>query len=360
MSFMRSWVEINLDAIENNTRAIAHFVSPAQVIAVLKGDAYGHGLIPCAKAVRQGGASIIAVGDLHEARLLRKANDVERILVLPPILDSEIDELLYLGVEVGISNFSTLQYVRKKKVSANLFANIHIFFDTGLGREGFSPHEIQPLLEVLENQTTARVVGVMSHLQSSHDQTLANQQLDIFNNLSQKYFPGIFRHLANSGGISLGKDFHLDAVRVGLAIFGISRTCRRIFSLTHAMTWRSRIGEIHKRIAGSIVGYPPGFYLERETIIGLLPLGYSGGFPPIDTGVVWVRGRFAPIIGKINMSQMMIDLTDIPSAELGDIVTIMGGENEGQITIEQLCNTSGLPPNLFTCMLTPVTRRIYT
>jgi alanine racemase len=348
----RTWVEVDTSAIEENTRRLKRFVEPAQVIAVLKGNAYGHGLIECAAAARRGGAASLAVGDVEEARRLRLASDSGEIIVLGPVMPQELPELVALRSQFVISSRNTLTALIAETKRSSHRARVHLAVDTGLGREGFAPEEIGEVWRALKTQWRIEIAGVMSQLKTSRDENAARRQREILLSVASELPAGVMRHLAHSGGITLGRDFLLDGVRPGLALYGLSRSCNRTMRLRPALNWRTRIVERHWRRAGSEVGYAPGEKLTRDSLLGIIPVGYGHGYPRASRGPVLVRGRLTPITGKVNMLTSLIDLTDVPDAAEGEIVTLVGSDGEHEIGAAELYSGPDVIPNLFTCGLT--------
>lgn len=348
----RTWVEVDTSAVEENTRRLHRFVEPARVIAVLKGNAYGHGLIECAAAARRGGAASLAVGDVDEARRLRRAGDTGEIIVLGPLMPEELPELLALRVQLVISSKTILTALIAETKRSLHRARVHLAVDTGLRREGFAPEEIGAVWCELKTQWRIEIAGVMSQLQTSRDESAARRQREILLSVACELPAGVPRHLAHSGGITLGRDFWLDGVRPGLALYGLSRSCNRAMQLRPAMNWRTRIVERHWRKAGSEVGYAPGEKLTRDSLVGIIPVGYGHGYPRASRGPVLVKGHLTPIISRVNMLTSLIDLTDVPDACEGEIVTLLGSDGRHEIGAAELHSDPDVIPNLFTCGLT--------
>jgi alanine racemase len=353
----RVWVEVDPSAVEENTRCLQRFVSPAQLIAVVKGDAYGHGLLACAAAARRGGAQMLAVSDLAEARLLHQANNGDAILALGPLLAEELPELLALETTIVVSNKDVLSALIAETPKSSRLARVHLAIDTGLNREGFAPGEIGEVWDCLKARPNILVTGVMSHLKSSTDKVSGARQRAQFLQVTEGLPSYVCRHLAHSGGVTLGEEYFFDAVRLGLAIYGLSRSCNKLLALRSALNWYTRVIELHWREAGAEVGYAPGDKLKRNSLLGLIPVGFAHGYPRMSRGPVLVRGCRAPLIGRVNMLMSVIDLTDVPGVAQGEIVTLLGSDGVREIGMTELCSESDLIPNLFTCGLTGMVHR---
>lgn len=347
----RSRVEVSTSAVEENTRLLCSHVAPSALIAVLKGDAYGHGLVPCAGAARRGGAGVVAVGDIGEAAELRRAGDDGAVLLLGPVVGESLTEALLLDVEVEVSTASALFSLAERARGLGRRARVHLSLDTGLGREGFAPEDFPEVLGRLRRQEELALVGVMSHLSAARDADSSRGQLAEFTRAADGLPPQVTRHLANSGGLALGREYFLDAARPGLAVFGLSASCRKIMPLRGCLSWHTRVAEIHRRRAGTRVGYAPGHCLTRDSLLGILPVGYAHGYPRLSRGPVLAGGRLVPVVGQVSMLTMVVDLTDVPGVRPGEPVTLIGSDGQQEVSVQMLCEGPDLIANLFTCML---------
>lgn len=356
---MRAWVEVDAAAIRANVLNLKRYVCHAEVIAVIKGDGYGHGLEICAAAARSAGVSRLAVSDLSELRQLRQKGDYQPVLVLGPFLSDEIRGLLELKAEIVLSDAISLKQLAAEAETTKTVAHLHLAVETGLGRDGFLPDALPPMVDFIRSQKFLKIAGIMSHLRTSRDESSAAQQLALFERVTSCFPRTVLRHLAHSGGIALGSRYFLDAVRPGLAIYGLSESCSKKVPLIASLSLRTQIAQIHNRPQGASVGYGAGFKLSRDSRLGVLPIGYAHGYPRNATGPVLVNGERLRIIGKVNMLTTVVDLTDAPSASVGDRVTLLGRDGNEEIKAADLCRGDDLIPNQFTCTLTGLIGRSY-
>jgi alanine racemase len=304
----RSEITIDLGALRRNVAVLAEAAGGAELWAVVKADAYGHGALACARAVLAGGAKALCVATAKEGAALRSELGDARILVLSPLSQADEGIAREAGLEVAVSSPQLPEGLA-----------IHVKVDTGMGRFGMTPAdaaEIDP----------ARVVGVMSHLATAdeEDAAFARAQLDAFAAVAER-FPGATRHIANSAATLSIPESHLDAVRCGVAVYGLSPFGRdpQEHGLEPVLSWRSYVAQAKVLGSGDSTGYGRRFVAERETRIGLVPAGYGDGLRRALTGTeVLVAGARRRVVGTISMDSFAVELGDEPE---GAPVTLIGG-----------------------------------
>jgi alanine racemase len=303
----RSEITIDLGALRRNAAALAEAAGGAELWAVVKADAYGHGAESCARAALEGGAHALCVATAREGAALRRELPDARVLVLSPLADADEVPAREAGLEVAISS---------PRVPDGLA--VHVKIDTGMGRFGMSPEEAASI-------DPERVVGVMSHLATADDEdlTFARAQLDVFAGVAAR-FPSAVRHVANSAATLSLPEARLDAVRCGVALYGLSPFGRDPgeHGLEPVLSWRSHVAQAKTLTAGGSTGYGRRFVADHETRIGLVPVGYGDGFRRGLTGTdVLVAGRRRRVIGTVSMDSFAVELGDEPD---GAPVTIVG------------------------------------
>lgn len=342
----RTWLEVSLSRIKHNLDVIRGMLSgKVPVIAVVKANAYGHGSIPVSRALSQCGIRQFAVACLDEALELRE--------ILPP--STEI--LVFGGLEEG-----RFELYNKWNIIPSIYDDIsipsgikvHAEVDTGMGRLGFHWEDFPGILA----SGRADFTGVYSHFSSADDSVeFTMEQLRRFLEAT-KGFPGT-RHIANSAGLRF-PEAHLDAVRPGLALYGIA-PCAGMNLLKPAMRWRSRVMSVRELPAGSPVGYNRTFITSRKTRVGILPVGYADGYNRLLSGRGIVRldsGAAVPVTGVISMDLTAVDLTDHPEAIKGDIVTLMDADPESGLSARAIAGKTGtIPYEVLTSIGTRVERR---
>lgn len=323
---------VDLDALKANLKYIKQRAG-VPVMAIVKADAYGHGLIPCAKAASNAGADYLGVALLEEAFLIRESGIKTPILawLTPPGLDYE--RAVAETIEIGVSTLATFD-----KVNAIAGAKIHLKVETGMGRNGFSD-EWPELL----NRDLSKVVGVMTHFARADEPgQLQNQnQVDNFlEKVAQLNAKGVnpLRHISNTAATLANEKAKFDLVRVGIAMYGAS-PLQRDPDLKPIIKVRAKLVTVKQLPAGHPIGYGATAITERETKIGIVGMGYADGIPRNAKGAgVTFNGESAPLIGRVSMDQFAVDLGPASKARAGDWVTVIG-ENYDIYDWAEACQT---------------------
>ncbi|MCT9623777.1 alanine racemase [Pseudarthrobacter equi] len=311
---------IDLDAIRHNVRRLAAAASPAKVMAVVKADAYGHGAVPVARAALEAGAAWLGVAHISEALALRAAGIDAPLLAWLHTTDSNFGAAVAAGVDIGCSGWELERIVAAAREQERP-ARIHLKVDTGLGRNGATLEYWDTLVgEAMEyqDQGVLRVVGIFSHLAVADEpeRPETDHQLAAFRDaLAVAEDAGVdaeVRHLANTPATLSRPDTHFDLVRVGLGIYGLSpfdgQTSAEL-GLRPAMALRTKVSQCKAVPAGQGVSYGLHYRTAGASTLGLIPLGYADGIPRVATGgPVRVAGTTYPVVGRIAMDQMVIDL----------------------------------------------------
>lgn len=344
---------VDLAAIRQNFRALAslHGLGASRLLAVVKCDAYGHGMIEVSRALVEEGAWGLAVFDVTEGELLRSNGINARIFLLSGFSQGDEEEIIALGLIPGVTSHVQIDALEKAAARRNAHCKIHLKADTGMGRMGFDPDEIPHILRARGNYPHLAFSGLYTHLSSADDpEDPENQrQIETFSRLLATvrhlgWDPPLL-HVANSAGL-----IHLPAsifslARIGLAIYGAypGEKARRKILLRPAMSYTSRIAEIRTLSPGSPVGYGHRFRCTRTSRVAVLPVGYDDGYFRSLSGSaqVIIRGRRRPVIGNICMKALMVDVTDAPQTEVGDAAILLGRQADEEITLEELAAWSG-------------------
>jgi alanine racemase len=303
----RSEITVDLGALRRNVAALLRAAGPAEVWAVVKADAYGHGALDCARTALAGGAKALCVATAAEGGALRREGLDGRILVLSPLSGTELTEARDAGLEVAVATPDLPEGLP-----------VHLKVDTGMGRFGMT-------LEEAAQVDPARVAGVMSHLATAdeRDGSFARAQIEAFAAVAGR-FPQAVKHLANSAATLSFPDARFDAVRCGIALYGLSPFGGdpAQHGLEPVLSWRSHVAQAKFLAPGRSTGYGRRFVAERETRIGLVPVGYGDGFRRGLTGAeVLVGGSRRPVLGTISMDSFAVELDDEPE---GTEVTLIG------------------------------------
>jgi alanine racemase len=326
-------IRVDLDAVRHNV-ALLKAVTPAEVMAVVKADGYGHGMVPCARAALAGGATWLGVATLSEALALRTAGLTAPVLawLLTPGLP--LAEAVAADVDLSAASVSLLEEVVAAAGVAGRPARVHLKVDSGLGRGGAAPADWPALVEAAAKAAAdgdLDVVGLWSHLANSDvpEHPSIGAQVDAFRSaLDVAARLGVtphYRHLANSGATLTRPDTHFDLVRTGIAVYGLSPIAGRRFGLRPAMTVRAAV-MITKRVpAGHGLSYGHTYVTQRETTVAVIPVGYADGVPRAASGraPVAVNGTRFPIAGRVCMDQFVLDVGDL-AVRSGDEAVLFG------------------------------------
>ncbi|MCI0469733.1 MAG: alanine racemase, partial [Nitrospirae bacterium] len=319
-------------------------------IAVVKADAYGHGIVEISKRLVYEGAECLAVAFSGEAVELREAGIKSPILVL---FDTDMDDVFKYDLTPVVSDRKTALLLSKMADKADRNISVHVKLDTGMGRTGFSVDMVQGVLKIAEMRGI-NVDGVMSHFSEADlmDTAFAKKQISLFSSVKHELTKAglavrLF-HMSNSAAVISLPDSHFDAVRPGLMLYGCDpiqsiEQKKSTAELLPIMSLKTKILAVRKLAANSPISYGRTFITKRESIVGILPIGYADGFNRgfSNNAEVIVNGKRAPVIGRICMDLTMIDLTDIQHVEDGDIVTIIGKDGGEGIGAAELAARAG-------------------
>ncbi|MGA8058908.1 MAG: alanine racemase [Candidatus Binataceae bacterium] len=339
--------EIDLGALGANYRAIKSAGRGAELMAVVKADAYGHGAIEVTRALRGEGCGHFGVARVCEARELRAAGVRERIYLLGGFLAGEAEEIVGLDVTPFVYDVALIAPMQRA-VEAQARANflIHLKIDSGATRLGILPGELDQAIAELVRAPSLTVEGVCTLLVNAGDpqSPVTGAQLEVFNAAAARLrAAGIdlrVAHVANSAASILRPDAHYSLLRPGLAIYGLPPVpaVRERVELRPVMTFKTRVVQVKRVPAGVGVSYGHTFVTPRPSAIGVLAVGYADGYRRglQHGGEVMIRGRRAPVVGAVCMDLTMVDLTDVPGAAVGDEVILWGGAGEAMISVNDI------------------------
>ena len=345
----RASAEINLSAITQNFKSIKSRTT-ADVLAVVKADAYGHGLIPVSKALEEAGADWFGTALLEEAINLRKAGILKPIISWLTPLGEDFKSAIDLDIDLGIPSIDLLDEVIKAASLTGKAARIHLEIDTGMSRGGVLSEWDQLIKSVLAgvNLKQLKVIGIWSHFARADepDELMNQEQLSLFEQrVNQAKAAGIdaqFIHIANSAALFTNKSAHKNIIRSGIALFGLSPDIKTIgdsssLGLKPAMKLKAKLNLVKEVKAGSSVGYGGTAVLKSDTKLGVVALGYADGIPRSTNNLagVFVDKKRAPIIGRVSMDQFVVDLGITSTAKTGDEVIVFGDGSSGEYTVDE-------------------------
>lgn len=352
---------VDLAAIRSNVAALCATAGPAQVMAVVKADGYGHGLLPSARAALAGGATWLGVAQLDEALALRAAGVTAPVLSWIYAPGAPLDRALEADVDLSVSAGWALVEVLEAARATGRTARIHVKVDTGLGRGGVMPRELEPLLDAAlgaQAEGAVSVVGLWSHLAwaDAPDHPTVLAQAAVFDGavaLAERRGVRLeVRHLANSAATLTNPAMHYDLVRPGLAVVGLSPVPQlggpEAYGLTPAMRVEADLVLAKVAPAGHGVSYAHAYVTPTETVLGVVPLGYADGIPRHASGgpdrwggPVQVGGRRLGVAGRVCMDQFVLDLGPEATEVAGDRVVLFGSGADGEPTAEDWAVAAG-------------------
>lgn len=350
---MRVVATIDQAALAHNLEIARRHATGSQIFAVVKADAYGHGLTHLGGAFDA--ADALAVACLDEALEVREIMPDRRVLILEGVFSGEeLSEAKARGFELVVHAPWQLRMLERAGVEG--IGRIWLKFDTGMHRLGFAPGEAASVRERLAQLRIGRP-GIMTHFACADEPERGDtrRQMRVFESV-RAVFPDSPVSCSNSAGVLLHPSAHDDWVRPGIMLYGISPLGEKDgaeFGLKSAMTLRARLMAIQDVAAGDTVGYGATWSAPRDCRIGIVSIGYGDGYPWSETGVsnVAIRGRKAPLAGRISMDMLGVDLTAIPEARVGDTVVLWGAE----LPVEQVARAVGTSPYELVCR---VSRRV--
>jgi alanine racemase len=364
----RAVCRIDLAALRHNLAAIRRAIGPGvAVCGVVKADAYGHGAVPVARTLAAGGIEHLAVASIDEAAELRQAGVDVPILAFGGVRPDRAREAVRLRLAVTVWSAAAARALAEALDPAAPL-EVHVKVDTGMHRIGALADDLSALADALR-AGPFRIAGTMSHLacadEPGHPSVPA--QIDAFESAlrvlsSLGIAPGV-RHLANSAGAIDWPRARFDMVRAGIALYGCAPSpgLAGRLDLAPVMHLQTRILQVKAIPAGDRVGYGHTFAARRPTRLAVLPVGYAIGYPRAlsNRGEVLVRGRRAPVAGTISMDHVTVDVTDVPDAAEGDVVTLWGSDGAQHLDVMELGARAGtIGYELLTCV-SPRTPRIY-
>ncbi len=326
----RCWAEVDLTRLVQNYRnALNHLTPPTQLICVLKADAYGLGAPMVARRLWQEGQRMFAVASYNEAAEVRKAVPECEVLILGLCGETQLQQAIRQGMLLTVFSPAYAQKVISAAEQTKSKARIHVKLETGLNRLGFAAEDAADAIAALHEIEWISLEGLFTHL-ALRDQTSDRIQLErLYGSREALHQRGItipMVHALDSIGMVRYPDDHLDAVRTGAWLYGVyPRRYAHPEESQLTLTVGTRIAQLHHVKAGEYLGYDEDHPISRDSVIATLSAGYIDGYPRTNSvGEVEIRGKRAPVVGLVCMDQMMVDVTDIPQAREGDIVTLLG------------------------------------
>ena len=365
-----AWVEIDLSAIEFNVEVIKAWLArneePAKLMAVVKSDAYGHGATQISEVLVNSGASFLGVASLDEGKQIRMAGIKTPTLILSPSPIWALDSAIENDLDLTISSVNQLKAIESAAKKCEKPASVHIKVDTGMHRLGMEILKFADVLDYVESAKSLRLKSVFSHLALASDKEAVDYQFDkfkeVFSNFKNR--KQVDFHLASSEAVESFEKTHLDMVRVGLYLYGL-RPRVESGNLKPAMSVKARIINIINVPEGEKAGYNWTWTAKRPSRLASIPIGYADGVARELSNNLngFLMGKEIKQAGIISMDQMLFDITDVPEAEEGDVVTLIGKDDKlknRELTIASWASKLDTITYELVCRLRARLPRIYT
>lgn len=373
-NYERVYAAVDLDAILYNMEQMKNNIAPdAKIMGIIKTDGYGHGAVPIGRELEKLDYVFgYGVASAEEAFILRKAKLEKPILILGYTFPYCYEELIKRKIRPAVFKYDMLEELAGCASKLGVRAKIHIKVDTGMSRVGIFPDDAG--LEFVKkalSYDSIEVEGAFTHFAKADeaDKSFAKKQLDqisqFFRRIEKELGYRIpVKHCSNSAGIIELKEANMDMVRAGISMYGLwpsNEVNRDIIPLKPALSLKSRIVYIKQVEKGMPVSYGSTYVTEKKMRIATIPIGYGDGYPRglSNKGYVLIRGKKAPVLGRICMDQFMVDVDNIPEAAEGDEVTLIGRDGKEQITMEELGDISGRFNYELACGLSKRIPRVY-
>jgi len=356
-----SWIEIDRAALVHNHQEFRRLIGPGcRFLAVIKANAYGHGLLEVSRILTREGVDWLGVNSLEEVAALRKAGIKARLLVLGYVPLADLDEAVRLGARLTVYNEETVERLalicRRRKRKAFL----HLKIETGTHRQGLRPEQIPQFLGKILGRQGLVLEGLSSHFANIEDTTDASyprRQLELFQTARRAVEKaGVqvpFTHMSCTASTILFPETYHDMVRVGIGLYGywpsketylscrLQKRCA--VQLKPVLSWRARVAQVKRLPRGAFIGYGGTYRTTRPTALAVLPVGYSDGYSRAlsNASFVLIRGRRAPVRGRVAMNFLLADITDISGVRLEERATLIGRDGPETCTAEHLASLTG-------------------
>ncbi|RMF91912.1 MAG: alanine racemase [Nitrospinota bacterium] len=347
-----AWIEVSLEAIAHNIQRIREHLAPSvHIMAVVKANGYGHGSVAVAQTALQAGASFLGVASVGEAVELRAAGISAPILLLGGVFAPDIPLILEQQLTPTLFDTQMPHLLSQQAQRAGKRVPVHIKVDTGMHRLGLPPAEVVPYLTTLHTLPGLQVEGIFTHfaMADARDPSYTKRQIALFQVVldrlrSRELLPPLV-HACNSAGIAWYPEAHYNLVRLGIAMYGLQPSTEKPYPipLRPALSLKTRITHLQRLPPGSRISYGGTYTTRRETVVATLAIGYADGVRrgPHPFPAVLVCGTRAPVIGRVCMDQMMIDVTDIPGVGVGEEVVLIGQQGKERISAEEVAAQVG-------------------
>lgn len=364
-------MKIDLEAIENNINEVKKRIdSSVKVLAVVKADAYGHGAVKVAEFLKDK-VDYFGVATLEEAMELRQSNIDIPILILGYTSYKQYPELIKYDITVAIYNFDMAEKLSECAVKMGKIAKFHIALETGMNRIGFKPNEESvKIVKKISSMENLYLEGMFTHFSCADesDKSYSRMQMDKYDKfvemLKENEVEVPIKHMCNSAGIMEFDNHRFEMVRSGIITYGMypsEEVNKSALNLKSALEWKAHVINISEVSEGQGVSYGKTYITKENTRIATVSIGYADGYKRglSSKGKVLIHGQFAPILGRVCMDQMMVDITNIDNVKIEDEVTLIGKDGDNIICVEEIADIAGSFNYEFVCGIGKRVKRVY-
>lgn len=370
---MRCWIELSKKALVNNYKLFESISKPGTFVPVIKSNAYGHGLAEVFEILNTLEPEIIAVNYVEEAQELRQLGFKKRILIVGPVPQNlypqvqEIDAEFFLGDQFSVNEWLTLETKPKA----------HIKVDTGMSRQGFHPHEVDDLSHQLKKHKK-QIIGIASHFSNVEDVmelSYAHTQVERFHKATKTMEEQGFKltpHMASSASTLLMDHMRVGLTRVGISLYGLwpsqatklsyLKNHKELEDLRPVLNWKTEVALVKTIQAGDFIGYGCTYRAMTDMNVAVLPVGYYEGYPRLASGrgsYVLIKGKRCPIVGRICMNMMTVDITSLDKIQTGEVVTLIGKDQDEIVDADTFAGwAETIHYEALTCLNAKIPRRI--
>ena len=369
-AYRPTWAEINLGAIKHNLNCIRSLLDPkVNVLAVVKANAYGHGICEASRVLWENGANYLGVATVDEALGLRNEGINAPILVLGAVLWEEANAAVKNNITLTLCDSPLLEALLEIARQTNITPKVHIKVDTGMGRIGVWHEEAFEFIRQVHSKNEIEMEGIYTHFSAAaRDKLVTQLQIDSFEkilkNVEKSGIRLKYKHAANSIAVVDWKLSHLNMVRPGILLYGVypKEDFREKVKLKSVMSLKTRIVHLKETPPGRAISYGRTYITQKRTKIATIPIGYADGYGRIlsNKAEALIGGKYSRIVGMVTMDQTLMDVGHIKNVKIGDVVVLIGRQGSSSINIERIAKLAGTIPYEILSAITDRVPRIYT
>jgi len=354
---------IHLDAIVKNYQMLQKWAgTDVRLMAVVKSDAYGHGMIPVAHALCRAGCPQFAVFDGSEGLTLRDNGIEQPVLILKGADPKNVDRIVEKNLIPALFRLDMAQCLSKAAIKQNKQAKVQIKVDSGMNRLGIYPEDLDDFMRAIQKLPGLHINGFMSHfaVADQPEDAYTERQMQIFKEAISPY-ANLTHHIANSGGIVDRKGLNYPIARAGIAIYGSSNSWPLAKQLEPCMTFQSEVIYLKTVPRGETISYGRTYTTKQPTRVATIPVGYADGYNRLlsNKAFVLIRGIRAPVIGRVCMNLIMVDVSNFENLKCGDPVVLLGKQGNDCITADELASHANTISYEIMCLLGACNHRVY-